>query len=292
MDIKEELDKYKDIVDKELYDFINSLYSKQIFQEEIIDSMKYSLFTGGKRLRPILLLKSCELISGSYKEAIPFALAMEMIHTYSLVHDDLPAMDDDDYRRGKKTNHKVYGEAIAILAGDGLLNLAYELVIDYIIENARSIKDFKNYISALNEIAKASGIDGMIGGQVIDIESDSRDIDLNVLYSMYENKTAALIRSSIVAGGIIGNASKEEIKNLEKYGLAIGLGYQIKDDILDIEEDKKANKTTYLSFFDKERAEDEVARLSSEAVKYLEEIKNKDISFLRSFAKYLVERKK
>lgn len=287
MDLKEELEVYGNVIDGEL----NKLFINNIsYQKSIIESMKYSLFTGGKRLRPILLLKSCEALTGDYKDAIPFALAMEMIHTYSLIHDDLPSMDNDDYRRGKKTNHKVYGEAMAVLAGDGLLNLAYESTIDYIMKNSKSKEDFERYISALNIIAKSAGIYGMIGGQVIDIESETKNISIDALCSMYENKTAALIKASTVAGGIIGHGSKKEIQSLGEYGLAIGLGYQIKDDILDLKEDSIANKTTYLSFYEKNKAEEKVKELSLKAMKELENLRGKDINFLKKFAKYLVDR--
>ncbi len=287
MILEEEINMYKNLIDEEL----DRLFAdKTGYQKTVIDSMRYSLFTGGKRLRPILLIKCCETLKGDYKDAIPFALAMEMIHTYSLVHDDLPSMDNDDYRRGKKTNHKVYGEAMAILAGDGLLNLAYELMINHIMTHSKTKQDYEKYIYALNEISKYAGVYGMIGGQVIDIESEAENINIDTLYSMYENKTAALIKASALAGGIIGDGDKKEIECLGKYGLAIGLGYQIKDDILDLDEDKEANKTTYLSFFEKKEAEEKVKELSLNAMEALEILEGKDTKFLKLFAKYLIER--
>ncbi|HLR34357.1 MAG TPA: farnesyl diphosphate synthase [Tissierellales bacterium] len=287
MDLKQELEAYGNIVDEEL----NKLFiNKNGYQKTVIESMEYSLFTGGKRLRPVLLLKSCEALTGDYKDAIPFALAMEMIHTYSLVHDDLPPMDNDDYRRGKKTNHRVYGEGMAILAGDGLLNLAYESTINYIIKNSNSKEDFERYIYALDVIAKSAGINGMIGGQVIDIESENENINIDTLHCMYENKTAALIKASAIAGGIIGKGNEKEIKSLGEFGLAIGLGYQIRDDILDLEEDKIANKTTYISFYKKNEAEKKVRELSLKAIKILEDLKGHDTRFLESFARYLINR--
>ncbi len=289
MILKEEINKYKHIIDEKL----NDLFSTEAgYQKTVFDSMKYSLFTGGKRLRPILLLKSCEMLKGDYSDAIPFALAIEMIHTYSLIHDDLPSMDNDDYRRGKLTNHKVYGESMAILAGDGLLNLAYEIVTNYILDNSKSKDDFEKYITAFNEICKSAGVYGMVGGQVVDIESETKDIDVNNLCFIYENKTAALIRASVVAGGIIGNGTRKEIESLEQYGLDIGLGYQIRDDILDVEEDKKINKITYLSFYDMEEAEKQVKKLSLDAIEALKNIEGKDTMFFELFAKYLIDRKK
>lgn len=287
MILKDEINKCRRVIDKELEKL---LYKKNNYQKTIIDSMEYSLFTGGKRLRPILLLKTCEVLSNDYEEAMPFALAMEMIHTYSLIHDDLPAMDNDDYRRGKKTNHKVYGEAMAILAGDGLLNLAYESTLNFILKNAVSKDDYKRYLAAFNEIAQSAGIYGMIGGQVIDIESEGKDIDVDKLFTMYKNKTAALITASAVAGAIIGKGNSQEIESLREYGLSIGLGYQIKDDLLDINEDIEANKTTYLSFYDKEEAEKKVEELSLKAMDALKNLRGKDTEFLEKFAKFLIER--
>mgnify|MGYP001416520252 FL=1 len=254
--------------------------------------MKYSLFTGGKRIRPILLLKSCEMISGSYDEAIPFALALEMIHTYSLIHDDLPSMDDDDFRRGKPTNHKIFGEAIAILSGDGLLNLAYEIMIENTILFSKNREDYYKFLLASKEISKASGIDGMIGGQVVDILSDSESIDSLELEFMYRCKTAALIEAAVVSGGIIGGANEIEIDNLRKYGRCIGLGYQIRDDILDIDEERAINKTTYLSFNSLETAKEKVEYLSKEAKLSLEIFKDNNITFLEEIAYYLINRNK
>lgn len=192
--------------------------------------MNYSLKAGGKRLRPILTLEACKLVGGNEKDAYPFAVAIEMIHTYSLIHDDLPALDNDDLRRGRKTNHKVYGEAMAILAGDGLLNYAYEIML----RESLSKGEPEKYLKAINEIAKASGIYGMIGGQVVDIESEGKSIDMEKLDFIHMNKTAAIIIGCMRAGAIIGGASEEELENVTKYAKNIGLSFQIVDDILDI----------------------------------------------------------
>lgn len=289
MSLIDEIDHLKEVIDDEL----NRIFvNKTGYQEKIFQAMKYSLFTGGKRIRPILLLKSCEMISGSYDEAIPFALALEMIHTYSLIHDDLPSMDDDDFRRGKPTNHKIFGEAIAILSGDGLLNLAYEIMIENTILFSKNKEDYYKFLLASKEISKASGVDGMIGGQVVDILSDSESIDSLELEFMYRCKTAALIEAAVVSGGIIGGANEIEIDNLRKYGCCIGLGYQIRDDILDIDEDRAINKTTYLSFNSLETAKEKVEYLSNEAKLSLEIFKDNNITFLEEIAYYLINRNK
>lgn len=289
MSLIDEIDHLKEVIDDEL----NRIFvNKTGYQEKIFQAMKYSLFTGGKRIRPILLLKSCEMISGSYDEAIPFALALEMIHTYSLIHDDLPSMDDDDFRRGKPTNHKIFGEAIAILSGDGLLNLAYEIMIENTILFSKNREDYYKFLLASKEISKASGVDGMIGGQVVDILSDSESIDSLELEFMYRCKTAALIEAAVVSGGIIGGANEIEIDNLRKYGRCIGLGYQIRDDILDIDEDRAINKTTYLSFNSLETAKEKVEYLSKEAKLSLEIFKDNNITFLEEIAYYLINRNK
>lgn len=288
MTLKTEIATYRNIIDKELeklFDF------KGGYENIIYESMKYSVFSGGKRLRPILVLKSCELFNNSFEDAIPYALAIELIHTYSLIHDDLPAMDNDDYRRGKLTNHKLYGEAIAILTGDALLNMAFENMIES-INNCNDDKIKCNrYISAMAIIAEMSGTKGMIGGQVIDIMSDKAEVDEDILYYMYRNKTAALLIASVVAGGIIGGANSEEINLLKKYGLLIGLGYQIRDDILDYEEDKKCKKTTYLKFHDIDNSKKKIAQLTNDAKEIMSNFKSENIRFFNEFADYLIVRK-
>lgn len=261
------------------------------YQDVIFDSINYSLFTGGKRIRPILLLKSCEMFSGKYDKAIPFSLAIEMIHTYSLIHDDLPSMDDDDFRRDKPTNHKVYGEAIAILAGDGLLNLAFETMIDHTLKHSEDINDYEKYTKAMNEIAKYSGVYGMIGGQVVDLLSNDISMDEDKLIFMYSCKTAALIQASVVAGTILGGGTDEDVENMRKFGLYLGLAYQIKDDILDVKEDNEIDKITYLKFHNIDDAEKKVEDLSKKAIGILNQFINKDTQFLTLFTKDLIDRK-
>ena len=289
MNLRQEIEKMTLVIDEELRSLMQK---KEGYQGKIFEAMEYSLFTGGKRIRPILLLKSCELVKGDYEEAIPFALAIEMIHTYSLIHDDLPAMDDDDYRRGKLTNHKVYGDAMAILAGDGLLNLAYETIIKYMLNNMKENKNTNRYIEAFDEIAKAAGVDGMIGGQVVDILSDEINIDKEILHFMYKSKTAALIEASVVAGGIIGGANRKEINSLRDYGYSIGFGYQIRDDILDKREDEEIGKKTYLTFYSIDEAESKIAELSLKANEALKTFNSDRTEFLNSLAKILINREK
>lgn len=287
MILEETIKETRNIINMELK---NVLKDKTGYQDIIFDSINYSLFTGGKRLRPILLLKSCEMFSGDYEKAIPFALAIEMIHTYSLIHDDLPAMDDDDFRRGKPTNHKVYGEAMAILAGDGLLNLAFETMLQYTLDNSNTIKDFKRNIWAMEEIAKYSGIYGMIGGQVIDLISNDIPMDENKIIFMYENKTAALIQASLVSGAILGGAKDEEVENIRAFGLNLGLAYQIKDDVLDETEDSNINKLTFATYKGIESAEEEVNRLSQKAIELLLVYEDKDINFFKVLTENLIHR--
>ncbi|MCR2042607.1 polyprenyl synthetase family protein [Anaerosalibacter massiliensis] len=288
MSLMDEINNLQSVVDNELSKVFTNKTGN--YQEKIFEAMKYSLFTGGKRIRPILLLKSCEMVKGSYEEAIPFALALEMIHTYSLIHDDLPSMDNDDFRRGKPTNHKVFGEAIAILSGDGLLNLSYEIMVESIINKSKDKNDYNRYLLAFKEISNASGVEGMIGGQVVDILSDGKIIDSSELKYMYKCKTAALIRAAVVSGGIIGGANNEEIKKLKTYGECVGLGYQIRDDILDMDEDRKISKTTYLSFNPPGKAKEKVESLSKEAKESVKSFKNN--KFLDEISYYLINRNK
>ncbi len=287
MSIENIMRETKEVIDEELK---NVLKHNPNYQDIIFESINYSLFTGGKRLRPILLLKTCEMFKNDYENAIPFALAIEMIHTYSLIHDDLPAMDDDDFRRGKLTNHKVYGEAMAILSGDGLLNLAFETMLKYTLDNSIAVEDYIRNTRAMSEIARYSGIYGMIGGQTLDLISNDISIDDKKLMCMYENKTAALIQASLVSGAILGGANDEEIENMREFGLKLGLAYQIKDDILDEKEDKEINKLTYATYKGIEVAKSEVEKLSEESIRLLSKYKDKDISFLKELTLKLIYR--
>ena len=265
---------YKEIIDAHLLDFIPNIDNKSI---SLYESMKYSLTAGGKRLRPILLLAACEFAGGDINEAIPYACAVEYIHTYSLIHDDLPEMDNDDLRRGLPTNHKIYGDALAILAGDGLLTTAFEAINKDMMMYFDNPEKMRKRISASFEIAKGAGCKGMVAGQVSDIEAETNDCSNEMLEYIHINKTAALIKSAIKAGLYLGNPSSDMLSQLDKYAENLGLAYQIADDILDVignpEElgketgsDKKKNKTTYTSINGLEAAQDRLEQLTENAV--------------------------
>ena len=228
MDLKDYLKKRCQLVDRALERF---LPEGGELPASLHGSMRYSVFAGGKRVRPVLLLAACEAVGGEVEPALPAACAMEMIHTYSLIHDDLPAMDDDDFRRGNPTNHKVYGEATAILAGDALLTEAFIL-----LSRSEDAGDASARLRVIHEIARAAGSRGMVGGQVVDMESEGKGaIDLAILSYIHTHKTGALIRASVRAGAILGGAKEQGLEALTRYGDAIGLAFQIADDILDVE---------------------------------------------------------
>ncbi|MGV8907271.1 MAG: polyprenyl synthetase family protein [Acetobacterium sp.] len=268
--------------------------------EEILKSMQYSLFAGGKRLRPILMIETCRSLDGDVAVVWPLALALEMIHTYSLIHDDLPAMDNDDLRRGKPTNHKVYGEAIAILAGDGLLNYAVEVMLKGTLGLSGEL--LNRYIAAMKIIMNASGISGMIGGQVADMFSENRVITLDEMEYIHMHKTGALLEASIHCGCIIADAEPATRGRLITYSHHLGLAFQIVDDILDIEgnekdlgkpigSDKKNNKSTFVSLYGLEASKIKVAELETEALEILKPIGEK-AEFLGKLAAYICERRK
>ena len=266
------------------------------YQETITKAMNYSLQAGGKRLRPILTLESCKMVGGKEEDAIPFAMAIEMIHTYSLIHDDLPALDNDDLRRGKPTNHKVFGDAMAILAGDALLNYAYEIMLSSSINKENPAK----YLRAINEIATHAGIYGMIGGQVVDVESEDKKIEKEKLDFIHLNKTAAMIIGCMRAGAIIGEASEDELERITKYAKNIGLSFQIVDDILDITGDEEKlgkpigsdlenHKSTYPSLLGLEKSR-QIARQLIEEGKSSIEVFSSEVDFLNQLADYIMSR--
>ena len=271
-------DDYKKIVDDHLLDFIPNVDNKSI---SLYDAMKYSLTAGGKRLRPVLLLAACEFAGGDIYEAIPYACAIEYIHTYSLIHDDLPSMDNDDLRRGLPTSHKVYGEALAILAGDGLLTSAFEAINKDMMLYFDSNEKLTRRIKAAYEIAKGSGCRGMVAGQVSDIEGENTDYSNEMLEYIHINKTAALIRSAVRAGLYLGKPNEEMLDRLEKYSENLGLAYQIADDILDeignpdelgkaTGSDKKKHKNTYTSINGLEASKNRLKQLTDNAVEAIE----------------------
>lgn len=266
-------------------------------QKEIYEAMNYSILAGGKRLRPLLMLETFRLYSEDEKEIYPFMAAIEMIHTYSLVHDDLPSMDNDDYRRGKLTTHKKYGEAMGVLTGDALLNFAFETVL----KNISDTDNLNAKIKALSVLAEKAGIYGMIGGQVRDIKNDGKEIDDATLDKINELKTSALIEASMLCGGIVANAYDADIQLINEIGKDIGRAFQIQDDILDVisddetlgkpvNSDEKNNKITYVSLLGLGNCKELVEKLSNRAVSNLKKL-NKDTEFLEELILYLVDRK-
>ena len=262
-------------------------------------AMRYSVFAGGKRVRPILMLAAAEAVGGTIGQAMPAACAMEMIHTYSLIHDDLPAMDDDDFRRGNPTNHKVFGEAIAILAGDALLTEAFSLMSTTAHFPTVSAD---RLLAVIHEIARCSGSHGMVGGQVVDMESEGKpEIDLATVQYIHTHKTGALIKASVKAGAILGGADAAQLAAMTSYGEAIGLAFQIADDILDIEgtteqigkdagSDQARGKATYpavMGIADAKRRAAELVELALDSLKMFDSKADP----LRETAHYIVARK-
>jgi geranylgeranyl diphosphate synthase, type II len=238
----------------------------------IHEAMRYSVFAGGKRLRPMLALLGCEAVGGKAEDAMPAAVALELIHTYSLVHDDLPAMDDDDYRRGRPTCHKVYGEAVAILAGDALLTHAFHVLTD----PATSAVPAARRLQMIAEISAAAGSVGMVGGQTMDIQAEGKTLDPATLLTLHSKKTGALLRASLRVGGMAGGADDAALASLTRYGEHVGLAFQIVDDILDIEgssaemgktagSDLRKHKATYPGVFGLEASRNEAAKLLADA---------------------------
>lgn len=271
------------------------------FAKTMAQAMNYSVLAGGKRLRPMLILETCRMFGGREELAYPFMAAMELIHTHSLVHDDLPALDNDDYRRGRLTTHKVYGEAMGVLSGVSLLNYAYEVMFTA-FDKAKYTGEQAKVIQALKVMAHKTGIYGMLGGQSADVENDGKPVTKEMLDYIYENKTSALIEGSMMTGAILGGASQEEVNAVEKAARNIGLAFQIQDDILDvtstaeelgkpIHSDEKNHKTTYVTLMGIEAASQQVTELSEEAVKLLEGM-NKKNEFLFTLVKELVGRRK
>ncbi len=268
------------------------------YQKTIMEAMNYSILAGGKRLRPMLMLETYRLFGGTSKTIYPFMAAIEMIHTYSLVHDDLPAMDNDEYRRGRKTTHIVYGEAMGILAGDALLNYAFETAA-----GAFQLEPENPAVGqAMLVLARKAGIYGMIGGQVVDVESEGIVIDKEKLDFIHLHKTSALLESAMVIGAILAGANKEEQNLVEKAAGKIGLAFQIQDDILDItsttEElgkpvgsDEKNGKNTYVAFEGLEKSKEDVKKISESAMEDLQKLPYENL-FLIELIKELIERKK
>lgn len=299
MEFKDNLKKYQNTVNEELEKHLR----KQACPEEILNrSMEYSLISGGKRLRPILVIATYELFKKDYEICMPFAVAIEMVHNFSLIHDDLPEIDNDDFRHGKPTNHKKFGHGTALLAGDALLNQAYITLseeLEYSVEN--EFKEcYKNKIRAFNEFTKA--VDRMIAGEYLDTELEGKEISKKLLQYIHENKTGALLKLCVRMGAILSGASENDIEKLSIYADKIGLAFQIKDDILSEEgnpeitgkpvgNDKQLGKCTYISYYGLEGAKQELSKTIEEAISILKDYGEK-AEFLRQLAIYIKERNK
>ncbi len=289
---------------QERTDFAEAVIEKYLpeehgFSGRMAEAVNYSMRAGGKRLRPVFMREAYQILGGEGEIIEPFMAALEMVHTYSLIHDDLPALDNDEFRRGKQTTHIVFGEAAAILAGDALLNYAYETAFSA-FDMAKDEAELQRVAKALKVLAQKTGIKGMLGGQGVDVENDGKPLEKQLLDYIYENKTSALIEAALMVGGILAGAT--DIEKLEQIGSKIGIAFQIQDDILDVissaEElgkpigsDEKNNKTTYVTLEGIEKAGNEVQKLTDEAVGLLRELTDEK-SFLEELFQSLCARRK
>lgn len=300
MNFEEELSKKTARMEKILNAF---LPAEEGLQKTVIEAMNYSVMAGGKRLRPMFMEETYRMFGGSGELIEPFMAAIEMIHNYSLVHDDLPAMDNDEYRRGRKTTHVVYGEGMAVLAGDALLNYAFETAC-LAFEKANTYEESKRAASALAILGKKAGIYGMIGGQCADIESENKqgDITEELILFIHEHKTAALMQAAMMIGAVLAGADREQIAAIEKCAYNIGVAFQIQDDILDITgstevlgkpvgSDEKNNKITYVTIHGLEQSKKKTAELSDEAIRILSSFPTRN-EFLEKLTEELIYRKK
>jgi len=290
MDFLTELEAKINVVNQALQKYF---VKQENHQASIYNAMEYSLFSGGKRIRPVLCLAAAELFGGG-EEVMPFACALEMIHTYSLIHDDLPCMDDDDLRRGKPTNHVVFGEGMAVLAGDALLNCAAETVLQ------NSQVPAPQTLEAMKVLFASSGTEGMIGGQVIDLESEGKTVDAVTLMAMHVHKTGALIIAAAKMGAIIAGATREDVLNMENFARYVGVAFQIKDDILDVESttdvlgkpvgsDSLNEKTTFVTLYGLEQSKKMLEDYTQKAIEVLAPY-GESAEFLRELALFLLQR--
>lgn len=291
--MKEYMQRKIELINREL----DSIYAENTaLNATLAKSMNYSLMAGGKRLRPILVMAAADAVGADGEKFLHLATSIEMIHTYSLIHDDLPAMDNDDYRRGKLTNHKVFGDGIAVLAGDALLTMAFEVIAD------SPNVDTEKKLKVIKEMSHAAGAEGMVGGQVIDLESEGKKIDMDTLRKMHSAKTGALFCAAIRSGAILGGATDKQLADLTQYARQFGLAFQITDDILDVTgdeasigkpvgSDEKNHKSTYVTLGSLESARELAQRAVDEAKKALADF-GKEADFLRELVDYLISRKK
>ena len=296
MDFKIKLKEYQEIVNKELEKYIKD---KNCYEKVLNESVEYSLMAGGKRLRPILVLDTYKLFKDDYENAMSYAIALEMVHNFSLIHDDLPEIDNDDFRHGIPTNHKKFNHATALLAGDALFNQAY-IVLSEDLKNEPVQELLVRKIRAFNEFSKA--VDRMIAGEYLDTELENKQIEKELLKYIHENKTGALLKLSVRMGAILAGASEEDLEKLSCFADKIGLAFQIKDDILSEEgdekitgkpvgNDRKLNKCTYVSFYGLDGAKKELTKIINEALELLNEYGDK-AEFLRGFTIYIRDREK
>ena len=296
MNFKEELKKYQKIIENELAKYIKD---KNCPEKTLNDSMEYSLMAGGKRIRPILILSTYQIFKDNIECCMPYAVAIEMIHNFSLIHDDLPAIDNDDFRHGKLTNHKRFNESTAILAGDGLMNYAY-YVISEDLKNTTDVQELKIKINILNELTVA--IDRMIAGEQVDTEFEGKPISSDYLEYMHKNKTGALIRLCVRIGAMLGGATEEQLEELTSYAEKIGIAFQIKDDILSEEgdeaitgkpvgNDREKNKCTYVTKYGLEEAKSILNKITEEALEVIKEHEENG-EFLKELALYIKNRNK
>lgn len=295
MNFQDELKRRTDEIEEMFRSF---LPAEEGFARTMAQAMNYSMLAGGKRLRPMLIQETYRLFGGTEKVAEPFMAGMEMIHTHSLIHDDLPALDNDDYRRGRLTTHKVYGEAMGVLSGVALLNYAYETMLQ-----AFSLTEYQDrVICALKVMAEKTGIHGMLGGQSVDVENDGKPLEKEMLDYIYRNKTSALIEASMMTGAILAGADEQQVAVVEEAAGNIGLAFQIQDDILDVtstdeelgkpvHSDEKNNKVTYVTLFGIKEASRQVELLSEKAIKLLKSL-NKNNEFLYLLIEKLINRRK
>jgi len=295
-DLKVYLSEKKAIVDRALEVYLSEPEGPTY---DLISAMRYSVFAGGKRLRPILCIAGSEAVGKAGMDVLPVACALELIHTYSLIHDDLPVMDDDNFRRGKATNHKIFGEAVALLAGDGLLTEAFGLMTrSELLERISTDLILK----VIDMIAHAAGYRGMVGGQVVDIQSEGKEVDFSVVEFIHTHKTGALITASVTSGAILGGGNETQLKAITSYGKKIGLAFQISDDILDVEGDSKTigksagaderkGKITYPTVVGLSRSKEIQSELVEEAIDSLRAFDHK-AEPLRRIARFIIERKK
>lgn len=301
MDFKEELKKYQEYVNEKLQESVNM---DKCPEEVLNTATEYSLMAGGKRVRPILILSTYKMLAKEencdFEKCIPYIVSMEMIHNFSLIHDDLPGIDNDDFRHGKPTNHKAFNEATAILAGDKLLNGAYNNISNYINKKITNNEDIVNDVKALQQLTYAT--DRMIIGEYLDTESEAKEIPIELLNYIHENKTGALIEASVRIGAMLANATDEDLERVSNYAKKIGLAFQVKDDILSeigdekimgkpVGNDKEKKKSTYVSMYGVELANDILEKITFEAIDSIN-VYGEKAEFLKALANYIKDRKK